>query len=235
MEITGGTVAVDGGAGADQLELFQSLRSFSVSTDGAGSVTLTNDSVGGAITLSNVETIYSVADDFTYHVAGLLDPIAGSDQDDDLVGTPFHDTFTPGLGSDTITGGRGGDQVLYDGSSSGWSITRQADGSVIVENPLDGSQRDVLVGIEAIFFSDDDFYIYTDSLPGPGASGMRAGPDRAHDSSLDRWSTADDRGALLYDAVPEWSGRWSGEVNGLPHFSHAGIRAPSPLVWDDML
>ena len=92
--------------------------------------------------------------------------IEGTSGNDDIVGTSGDDEIHAPLGFNKIDGGAGEDTlVIYEGNRSDFTVTRSADGSVIVEGPgLNCSLvRQEMQSIERIQFN--DMVLYTDTLP----------------------------------------------------------------------
>jgi serralysin len=87
------------------------------------------------------------------------DTVDGGGGDDRLLGRSGDDLLRGGLGNDDIRGESGVDIAAYSGSFAGYTISRQADGSVIVTDNRVGigamtDGTDTLTGIEYLQFSD---------------------------------------------------------------------------------
>jgi len=107
------------------------------------------------------------------------DYLNGGDGDDSVMGDADDDTLEGGAGNDTLEGGGGFDVAVYpDLLSTDYTVTLQ--GSDIIVEAIDGSERDVLRGVELVRFADERFVVTEDSVFDPGATAVllgTSGPD----------------------------------------------------------
>lgn len=90
------------------------------------------------------------------------DSISGTLGNDTLSGGAGNDTLVGGLGNDTLAGGPGIDVAVFTGIATGYSVTKNSDGSwwVTDTDASNGNQgKKVLNTVEVIRFSDEDWYI----------------------------------------------------------------------------
>lgn len=83
-----------------------------------------------------------------------LENAEGGSGDDVLTGNAADNRLAGRAGSDRIDGGAGHDTAVFEGPLSGWRITRDANGSVSVQQKAAGGDIDVLRGIERAEFAD---------------------------------------------------------------------------------
>jgi Ca2+-binding RTX toxin-like protein len=76
--------------------------------------------------------------------------LVGGGGNDTIDGGGENDTLRGGVGDDLLVGGEGFDTAVYDASHEKFSIAKSADGYVITGS----DQRDMLIGIEVVEFSD---------------------------------------------------------------------------------
>jgi len=82
---------------------------------------------------------------------GGADSLAGGAGNDQILGGTGDDQLAGGDGADTIEGGAGDDVLAFDDEENDYSLTLQADGSVLVEH-IASSEVDTLIGVEAVKF-----------------------------------------------------------------------------------
>ncbi|HWV09047.1 MAG TPA: hypothetical protein VN156_05865, partial [Pseudomonas sp.] len=104
----------------------------------------------------------------------------------EIIGSSVGEVLQGSAGNDRIDGGAGLDWVRSEGARDAHQITRQADGSWLVESDAGG--RDVLINVERLTFDDGSLAL---DLQGGGQAalavrliGAVAGPEAAKDPAL---------------------------------------------------
>ena len=173
-----GTDVINGGAGNDTLNVDGDIIEWTFSANADGSVTMTHPT-WGENTLIGIENIFSQRagqsfsiDDAIAMTDGL--PRFRLDGDNVINGTNGDDVIEASVGVQGLYGGTGDDvyigvdgnfnQVNYDGSSSEYTITENADGSFTVDHPIWGT--DTLIDIDQLIFTGVE----------PGVGGAVSGP-----------------------------------------------------------
>ena len=178
---------IDGGGGEDVFKILAEDTGYSIAknADGYNVITVKDQIVAG---LKNVEKIvftnatYMLDEAGNFVKDGPIDPVdpdtvnvieagdaggylVGTDGDDDFRGGPGKDTFFGGKGND-IYDGAGGDynQVDFAGAAADYRFTRNADGSVTVIHPIEGT--DTLRNIDGLWFYGEAKWYSLDSLVG---------------------------------------------------------------------
>ena len=160
-----GTDTIDGGAGADVLNVDGEAIEWNFTTLADGSTVITHPT-WGTNTLTNVESIFFARSGVTLTIAEAIVATAGLpaqrvDSDVVLNGSPGDDTIVDAAGLAGLYGGVGDDtfigvdgnfsQVNYDGLRSEFTITENADGSINVSHPIWGT--DTIIDIDALVFT----------------------------------------------------------------------------------
>lgn len=111
--------------------------------------------------------------------------IEGWSGDDILTGTRFDDTLTGNWGQDALNGRAGYDTAVFEGDFAHYSITRQSDGSTVVEHVYAPGALgpDTLRNIERLQF-DDGWY----TLDGEYLPAVVRGTDASEEISGMGWS-----------------------------------------------
>lgn len=166
---------VDGGLGYDTFIVGGARANFTFHWQADGSILVTDSSgVEGSDRLLNIEAVWfdtpalwqsitDVAGDFGSDISELVTGTANSDW---LFGFGADDELRGRGGNDRIDGGLGYDQALYDGSSVNFTAYRNADGSITIADSTGAEGQDVLVNVEAIYFSADAAWTSIEDLVG---------------------------------------------------------------------
>ncbi|HYD26496.1 hypothetical protein [Brevundimonas sp.] len=170
----GGNDVLIGGAGYDQAVFDGDFANFTFTREADGSITVT-DTVGaeGADTLIEVESVYFQASQTWAAITSLV-PDYGTEFDDawlegtagseTIYGLAGDDSLIGRGGDDLLMGGDGFDQANYVGASSDFALTWNPDGTVTVADQIGGEGVDILDGMEAIYFGDDDVWMSLENL-----------------------------------------------------------------------
>lgn len=88
------------------------------------------------------------------------DTIRGLSGDDILRGQAGDDTLVGGDGDDILSGGDGSDRAIFSGDSGDYTLTQNDDGTVNIEDTVDGRDgADTLDNIEIVDFNDGSFQL----------------------------------------------------------------------------
>lgn len=160
-----------------------------------GSVTVTHATYG-TDTLKNIQGVmffgegkYATVEEMVASSGGgghEGNHIVGTTGDDRLAGTAADDHISAGAGNDALYGGFGNDyldgetgdynQVDMDGQASDYTFTRNADGTVTVENATFGT--DTLKNIQGVwFYGENKWYALDDLAPATGPANTINGTD----------------------------------------------------------
>jgi hypothetical protein len=171
----------------NQVDYDAHLSEFSISRNPDGSVTVSHPVIG-TDTLFNIDGLWSHADQSWYSIedAISLTPDAGGtsrptqpqpvsfelDIYGVLRGTSANDVMTDTSAINSLYGGQGNDTLIgtaneysqaeYDGSSSEYTFTQNANGSITVTHPVWGV--DTLTDIDGIWFQGEQAWYSTDDL-----------------------------------------------------------------------
>lgn len=166
---------VDGGEGYDTFIVGGARANFTFHWQADGSILVTDSSgAEGGDRLLNIEAVWfdtpalwqsitDVAGDFGSDISELVTGTANSDW---LFGFGADDELRGQGGDDRIDGGSGYDQALYAGSSTNFTAYRNADGSITIADNTGAEGQDVLVNVEAIYFTGDDVWTSIEDLVG---------------------------------------------------------------------
>lgn len=170
-----GNDTIDGNGGAyNQVDYAGARDDYTFTQNADGSVTIAHPT-RGTDTLSDIDGLWFMGEGAWYAMVDVVEPGGGnqpSNGDDALIGANGNDVFTGSRGDDSIDGNGGAyNQVEYSGALEDYSFTQNADGSVTVNHPVNGS--DTLTDIDGFWFvGEAAWYSLADALAGaPGASG----------------------------------------------------------------
>ncbi|MEC3862104.1 hypothetical protein VK792_12490 [Mesobacterium sp. TK19101] len=117
------------------------------------------------------------------------DSLDGGIDNDLLLGNAGNDTLRGGAGNDTMNGGSDADLVVYSGKRDEFALSRDASGTVFVEdlNLANGDEGlDELTGIERIRFADDEIITASIADRSFGETGVVSMTDAALTVTLQR-------------------------------------------------
>lgn len=194
-----GQDTVDGGSGEDIFKVFGGRAEHSLSRTEGGTVLVRNSTTGVITQLTSVEKIAFAADGETHEIVDLLGPhgtsandtLTGSAHDnmmfglggDDLLegmagndaldGGDGNDVLEGGQGNDVLDGGAGADVARFSDSSFDYRISRELDGTIVVEARSVGIDYgyDILTRIETLSFLGDGVSLSVSDLPALGTAG----------------------------------------------------------------
>ncbi|MCG8359593.1 MAG: hypothetical protein MI920_28850, partial [Kiloniellales bacterium] len=154
-----GDDTLDGGAGDDQVV----GGSGNDTLEGGDGNDLVNGQAGSDVLYGGAgdDQMLGWADDDLLDGGTGNDTLSAGDGNDTLEGGAGDDTLEGGAGNDELNGGAGTDSATYSSVRSGYTITRNDDGSytIVDNNPLDGDDgTDRLTGVESVVFSDSIHY-----------------------------------------------------------------------------
>ena len=179
----GGDDTLDGGDGTDQAIYSGSSTDYAIAF--MGSIAVFSLSANeGRDNLENIEEIYFQGDNVTILNTDLnfvMGATLGSDiliggssrdtviaQGDDIVNAQDgNDVILRQTGNGSLDGGAGTDTIIYEGSSSNYSVVRNGGGSVLIDGQ---NVHDNLSNIETIFFSGDRSKFVVSDLPIEGTA-----------------------------------------------------------------
>ncbi len=145
----GGGDTLLGGAGADMLNGGSGDDTLD-GGDGVDIANYENATAGVRVDLTKVGTLQNTRGDGLDQLSN-IEGLKGSTYADLLKGNAADNSFEGGLGDDIIDGGTGSDTAIYDGPSSAYSWTLNANGAWTVR----GAQgADTLLNVENLKFSD---------------------------------------------------------------------------------
>ena len=145
--------------------------------DGSGknTIDLTSLTSGAYIDL-NAKNLSSVGmtllgipaiDNLSFSTNSSFSNIIGSKFDDVLIGTAASEIFKPGLGNNTVDGGGGINQVIYDGNKSQYKIAYLGDSGHWNLQAKDSSLSDELKNVQRLKFIDSSLAL--DLMPSQSA------------------------------------------------------------------
>lgn len=176
--ISGGTGndLINGGEGDDTVRLSGVQSDYSLVRNADGSVTITDGrGVDGADTLYSVETLQFEGDQTLavlnnvvadYGTTGNDGWVEGTSGADFLYGLDGDDVLAGRGGNDVYEGGGGEDTVSLLGLLANYTFTRNADGSVSVNDITGADGVDLLRGVEGVFFEGSQVFRSITSLVG---------------------------------------------------------------------
>lgn len=190
-----GNDTYDGGTGWNEVYFAGASSEYTFVQNADGSVTVTHATYG-TDTLKNIQGVmffgegkYATVEEMVASSGGgghEGNHIVGTTGDDRLAGTAADDHISAGAGNDALYGGFGNDyldgetgdynQVDMDGQASDYTFTRNADGTVTVENATFGT--DTLKNIQGVwFYGENKWYALDDLAPATGPANTINGTD----------------------------------------------------------
>ena len=181
-----GNDTYDGGTGWNEVYFAGSASEYTFKQNADGTVTVTHATYG-TDTLKNIQGVmffgegkYATVEEMVANSGGgghEGNHIVGTTGDDRLTGTAADDHIAAGAGNDILYGGAGNDyldgetgdynQVDMDGQASDYTFTRNADGTVTVQNATFGT--DTLKNIQGVwFYGENKWYALDDLAPAKG-------------------------------------------------------------------
>lgn len=169
-----GSDSLYGGDGFDQANFAGSVSQFSFVRDAYGGVVAT-DTLGleGVDFLDGIEAVYFAGSASWHYLSELVgdygtegsDPwLEGTAGQDALFGLGGDDQIIGRGGDDTIDGGEGDDQAVYLGDFADFTFTRQADGSVRVQDTTSAEGVDTLISVESVYFQGSSTWALVNDL-----------------------------------------------------------------------
>ena len=164
-----GNDTINGRGGNDTVNYDGSLNEYTITQNGAGTVTVTH-ATWGTDTLRNIENLYFGREDNTYTINealaqgndgaddnadgfrldddGVLNGTAGNDR---MTGTGADDFYYGGTGNDRYDGQGGYNQVNFDGDLADYTITQTGNRTFTFDHPVWGT--DTLIDIDGLWLA----------------------------------------------------------------------------------
>lgn len=164
-----GDDTIDGNGGAyNQVNYVGALDDYTFTQNNDGSVTVEH-ATRGTDTLTDIDGFWFSGEGAWYSMADAIAASGGNSNNptngnDTLVGTTGNDVFVGSRGNDTIDGNGGAyNQVDYAGELSDYTFTQNANGTVTVAHPVNGT--DTLTDIDGLWFvGEAQWYSMADAL-----------------------------------------------------------------------